>query len=373
MKSIVVIFLFLLLAATVTAQKTYVTSMTFSFSGGNEFGSPVGNDCGSTDFVKTVDSTLGIMKLEVNKICHSWSFLQHWMGSPYAQSIVFKNRYIEMRIKSTEPHSYVCSINFQASGGCPPCACSGIPAVYYKIYKPDTWEIKLFQLGGTCDTVFKEVDYNFENGTYYIDYVLYGDAAVPPVPAINKVNDIYYSGELPTSAQYLTLKGICIPARPFDGLVISAKSKNSLVGVSMVKQGDTFVNDSDSTAVLTYTFSKGFVPGSSDSVFVTVDDTIRKTSKTTAFLIRSFRVGSDDINDKIRVYPTYVTDKVTIDFPEAVNAEISILNIYGRAVFSKSLNDSNSTQVDVSGLPAGTYFCRISNGNTIVTKRIIKL
>ena len=368
-----ILFFFLAIVAKIPAQITYMTSMKFTFSGGSEFGSPIGSDCGTNDIVKTVDATAGVMKLEVNKICHSWSFLQHWMGCAYAPKMVFNNRYIEMRIKSDSVVTSGLSLSFQVQGGCPAVSPDkSIPAINYTISKADTWETKLFKLGGNGDTITKEIDYFFPNGTFYIDYVYYGDAAIPKPVTASKPADIYFAGNLPSGTQYFTIKNVYVPERSFDGLVVKTKSKNETLNVAPVMNGSNYVDETDSTATISYTLTKAFETKSADSILISIEDTTRKSLKSMAILVSGFGAGTQNYSDKIHVYPTCATEQITIDFPEFVTAEISILNLYGCSVLSKSINGGNSTLVDVSGLPAGTYFCRISNGNTIVTKRIIK-
>ena len=359
------------------AQKTYVTQMKFTFSGGSEFGSPIGNDCGSNDITKTVNSIDGIMQLDVNKICHSWSFLQHWMGNAYAQSIVFKKRYIEVRIKSTAAHSTGCAINYQVSGGNPDGSIGkSIPANTYKIINPDTWEIKFFQVGGNADTVFKEIDWNFENGTYYIDYALYGDAAAPPVPTI----DVVKSKTVKDCAgvQNVSLTNIAIPNRDVqDGLFVEALSvKDGIVsGVTMVDLGDgSFVDVATKTATLQYTPVAG-MGGQSDSIVVLVKDTIRGGVTRMAFkvdLLAGPCTGLTENDAKVSVYPSVASDVVTIELPEVFTGEVSVSDITGKTVISKNIVAANKSEINVSSLASGIYLVRLSDESGSIVKKIIK-
>ena len=360
-------------AVVVNAQKTYVSTMKFTFSGGSEFGSPIGNDCGNNDITKTVNSIDGIMQIDVNKVCHSWSFLQHWMGNPYAQSIVFKKRYMEARVKSTAAHSTGLGVGFQVSGGNPDgCIGKSIPGISYKIFTPDVWEIKFWQVGGNCDTVFKEVDWNFENGTYYFDYVLYGDAAEPPVPTCDVVKSKIVKDN--AGVQNVTLTNIAIPNRDVqDGLTVEVTSEKDgiLTNVQMVDLGDgSFVDISTKTATLQFSPVAG-MGGQSDSIIVTVKDTIRGGIKRMAFKV-DLLVGLEDVALNVSIYPTIATDVVNIEIPELITGEVTICDMAGVVVAKKNINDANKVQLDVSGLTPGMYALKIADKTGSVVKKIIK-
>ncbi len=78
-------------------------------------------------------------------------------------------------------------------------------------------------------------------------------------------------------------------------------------------------------------------------------------------------------NNWFSVYPNPLSDFVTINISDDVQAidMLEILGFDGRVVYSKT--DLNSSQLDLSGLDEGLYFLRISSGNKIGTKRIIKI
>ena len=357
------------------AQKTYVTTMKFTFSGGSEFGAPIGNDCGNMDVTKTVNSIDGIMQLDVNKVCHTYSFLQHWMGGTYAQSIVFNQRYIEMRIKSTAVHKTGCSVGFQVSGGNP--ETTPIPACNYSINEPDTWEIKFFRLGGDADTIFKEIDYFFENGTYYIDYVLLGDAAAPVAPTIDQVPDQHVIDN--SGVHSVILTNILIPNRDVtDGLVVSAStSKNGIIRIIDLTQ-EYALNPSEP---LKYNLKYEPVPGMSgllDSIYVKVKDTIRGTQTVMGFEVSMLMCVNLDcgslaeISSRVQVYPSVADNIITADFSEAFTGAITISDIEGRQIILKKIYSEGSTTFDISALSPGMYFVRISDPSGSVTRKILK-
>ena len=377
MKKLTTIVAIILLPGTfmINAQKSYVTSMKFTFSGGSEFGTPIGNDCGNMDVTKMINSIDGIMQVDVNKICHTWSFLQHWMGGAYAQSMVFRQRYFEMRIKSTAAHSDGCSVRFNATSGVPDDSPgTPIPDVKYKINRSDTWEIKYFKLGGTKDTIFSDIEYSFDNGSYYIDYVLMGDAAAPPVPTIDQVKTKYAYG---TSS--VTLTNVSIPDRETqDGLAIDVTTAKDgiLTNVKIVDQGyGTFVDPATRTAVVQFEVAPD-MHGFSDSIIVLVKDTIRGGLKTMAFNVHTFVPSglTENLSDEnsVSVYPNVTDEKVSVETAFSFSGQISVCDLNGKEIIQKESENSYKTDIDISSLPAGMYLVRISNNNDQIIKKIIK-
>lgn len=85
-------------------------------------------------------------------------------------------------------------------------------------------------------------------------------------------------------------------------------------------------------------------------------------------------VNYDYNSDDIKVYPQPVYEKLTIasnsDLVNIISIDIS--DIQGRKLFSREFN-KNEVEIDISLLPAGNYFVRISTDNGIYRKKIIKL
>ncbi len=355
------------------AQKTYVTSMVYTFSEGlNMPATGIGSDCGYP--IKDVDVAFntidGFMEVTVNKKCHSWSFLQQWMGSAYASSIVFKNRYIEMRIQSTAAHDTGLSIGIQTTGGFPDGSSSiPIPPVKYKISKANTWETKLFKLGGTADTVFKEIDYFFPDGSYKIDYIYYGDAAIPPVPTINPVNTqmMKQSGVMYS----VGLSGIRIPNRSSEGLKVEVKSSPGSGFFDTLYL--TPSNDTLQSAILNYMISAATFK-SSDSIIVSLKDSIRGTSNQIKFMVfTGATTKMTDETDEVKLYPNVITSTTTIEFTSASDATLQIIDMTGNVVRLIKWREKIIETIDLSDLAQGMYVARIVKGNSIFTHKIIKL
>jgi len=78
-------------------------------------------------------------------------------------------------------------------------------------------------------------------------------------------------------------------------------------------------------------------------------------------------------NNWFSVYPNPVSDFVTINISDDIQRidMIEILGFDGRVVYSKT--NVNSNHINLSSLDEGLYFLRISSGNKVGTKRIIKI
>jgi hypothetical protein len=73
----------------------------------------------------------------------------------------------------------------------------------------------------------------------------------------------------------------------------------------------------------------------------------------------------------ITVFPTAVSDMLTIDLNGAGHVQASILNSLGQKVMNCPLQ-GEKMQVDVSALQKGIYFLRVSDEKEVVVKRFVK-
>ena len=79
-------------------------------------------------------------------------------------------------------------------------------------------------------------------------------------------------------------------------------------------------------------------------------------------------LGLEDFNSSVlAVYPNPATDKITIDGVENISS-IKVYSISGR--LEKEVFNSN--QVDISNLASGIYLVKVSNGNAVLSEKIIK-
>ncbi len=82
------------------------------------------------------------------------------------------------------------------------------------------------------------------------------------------------------------------------------------------------------------------------------------------------------LNKSVLLYPNpYKSGSLSIDlkgFETETNTKVTISNLIGQTIAQTLLNDSNSTQIDLSGkLNESVYFVSIESGNTKITKKLI--
>ena len=83
--------------------------------------------------------------------------------------------------------------------------------------------------------------------------------------------------------------------------------------------------------------------------------------------------GVDDEINNVVFYPNPVKDFMTIRFPKKGNFTITIYNIIGDKVMTKSVMDENEVHLDVSDLQNGLYFISYEYAGKVLTKRFSKI
>ncbi len=86
-------------------------------------------------------------------------------------------------------------------------------------------------------------------------------------------------------------------------------------------------------------------------------------------------VGINDISHSpalLKIYPTPSSGSITIR-SSGMNQEglLSILNIESQEVLTRQINQAK-TQLDISGLPGGVYFVRLTNDITVKLGKFVK-
>lgn len=80
--------------------------------------------------------------------------------------------------------------------------------------------------------------------------------------------------------------------------------------------------------------------------------------------------NNDFEKDKILVFPNPSSDFIFINGIENLKVKIEITDLTGKVVF---ISEFNQNSIDISALKTGVYFINIvENGNTIITKKVIK-
>ena len=77
--------------------------------------------------------------------------------------------------------------------------------------------------------------------------------------------------------------------------------------------------------------------------------------------------------NEFSISPNPATSKLNVYLPQnSKNASISVYDVLGKKVYSKSIDALTSTSIDVSNWNSGVYIIRISSDNTTQTKRFVK-
>jgi len=83
-----------------------------------------------------------------------------------------------------------------------------------------------------------------------------------------------------------------------------------------------------------------------------------------------------EILSDIALYPNPSNGKYSVELNNVLkgNVKISVVDLQGKEVYQENLNNFNGYQkfsVDISQLPKGIYFMKLSNGENAATKRLI--
>jgi hypothetical protein len=78
------------------------------------------------------------------------------------------------------------------------------------------------------------------------------------------------------------------------------------------------------------------------------------------------------VSNSIKIYPNPVTDKVTIETSAIqTNGQLSIITLTGQQLISRQVTELE-TVIDLSTLPSGVYFVRLTNDKTVQVGKFIK-
>ena len=76
-------------------------------------------------------------------------------------------------------------------------------------------------------------------------------------------------------------------------------------------------------------------------------------------------------NNKIKVYPNFETEYLTVDGLSSEKTQFSIFNIVGQSVIAGDL-DNNSSKISIASLNSGIYFIKINTESKTKTIKFIK-
>ena len=75
----------------------------------------------------------------------------------------------------------------------------------------------------------------------------------------------------------------------------------------------------------------------------------------------------------LRIYPNPANDQITLNFGLPIGkAEISVFDVQGRLLISKSVQNTMSENIELEKLGSGIYIIRIASGNHLINSKFMK-
>ena len=180
----------------------------------------------------------------------------------------------------------------------------------------------------------------------------------------NRSNDVWYSVVVPASGT------LTIETAPAPGTVMTDSVLTIFSGTcgSLVEIGC----DDDSSASGNYSLEAltGLTPG--DVIYIGVwryGTTLDGEFQVSAY-DASLLSNSSFENENFRSYPNPVKDMLNLSYNKTIS-NVSVFNLLGQEVMIRSIN-ANQTQIDMSGLTAGTYLVKVTADNQVKTIKVIK-
>ena len=180
----------------------------------------------------------------------------------------------------------------------------------------------------------------------------------------NRSNDVWYSVTVPASGT------LTIETAPAPGTVMTDSVLTIFSGTcgSLVEIGC----DDDSSASGNYSLEAltGLTPG--EVIYIGVwryGTTLDGEFQVSAY-DASLLSNATFENENFRSYPNPVKDVLNLSYNKTIS-NVSVFNILGQEVMIKSIN-ANQSQIDMSGLTAGTYLVKVTADNQVKTIKVIK-
>jgi hypothetical protein len=74
----------------------------------------------------------------------------------------------------------------------------------------------------------------------------------------------------------------------------------------------------------------------------------------------------------VNVYPNPNNGKFRLDISNAAgNLTVDMFNVTGMIVYRRVINSQNSMEIDISGMDKGFYYLRLSDGRTVINRKIL--
>ncbi|HNP34164.1 MAG TPA: T9SS type A sorting domain-containing protein, partial [Flavobacterium sp.] len=220
----------------------------------------------------------------------------------------------------------------------------------------------------------------------------------PAIVAVDSANNLFVTDEENHKIRKITTDGTVSTyagngtSGATDG-VSSSSQFNFPTGVVVDDSNNVFVADYSNNKIRKiktygYTISPNLPAGLSfDSTTGEINGTPTMVSPPTDYLVKASNVDGESsfiINIEVdaalglpdyaisdlRIYPNPVKDVLTVLASESIS-EISISNLLGQKILSKS-NNSSEAKIDVSNFVNGFYLIQTTIGNTTKTTKFLK-
>jgi len=188
-----------------------------------------------------------------------------------------------------------------------------------------------------------------------------------PVPTCQATSslEVWYSVVVPASGT-LTVETKSVAGSPFTDTVLTAYTGTCAALVAINCDDDSSDDGAFSKMVLT-----NRTPGSTLLIAVW-------KYGTSATNIGQFQISAYDASlststfdsASFKAYPNPVKDVLKLSYSQDMTS-VSVFNLLGQQVISKSLNASDA-QVDMSSLAAGTYLVKVAVDNQVKTIKVVK-
>jgi hypothetical protein len=226
----------------------------------------------------------------------------------------------------------------------------------------------------------------FSAGYSYFTNLVFSPSGIPYVafadgPTSNKATVMKYDGTnwvavgsagfTEGQAGFISL-AFSKTGQPYVAFQDWSHNTNGMVSV-MKFDGDNWVyvgSESFSAGESEYT-SLAFSP--SGKPYVAYMDFGINATKATVMKYDSVYIGIiEKQKPRISLYPNPATDKITIEtYAIPTQSQLSIMNLNGQELITRTITEPK-TQINISNLPNGVYFVRVTNDRTVEVGKIVK-
>jgi len=138
--------------------------------------------------------------------------------------------------------------------------------------------------------------------------------------------------------------------------------------VTVTQSGATYQWFTCADAVLAGETAQTFIPTVAGDYYVVVSNA---DCSVTSDCISVTELETPDFgNPRFMIYPNPVNDMLNIEYTEALT-QVEVFTILGQKVISRNVNAASS-QIDMSGLPAGTFLVKATSGSASGIFKVIK-